>query len=132
MSIEQITDDAGLASLLADARGEGRCALDTEFVWERTYAPVLCLVQIATAERLAVVDPLRGAPLQPVADLVADGSVVKAMHAPGADLTGLALHFGTGAAAVFERHGELNAYRREAANIVGFWVRTQRLDAVGT
>ena len=37
-----------------------------------------------------------------------------------------------GAAAVFERHGELNAYRREAANIVGFWVRSQRLDAVGT
>src|SRR5436190_6916765 len=102
MSIEQITDHAGLASLLADARGEGRCALDTEFVWERTYAPVLCLVQIATAERLAVVDPLRGAPLRPVADLVADGSVVKAMHAPGADLTGFALHFGTGAAAVFD------------------------------
>ncbi|HVY50564.1 MAG TPA: response regulator [Devosia sp.] len=37
-----------------------------------------------------------------------------------------------GAAAVFERHGELNAYRREAANIVGYWVRSQRLDAVGT
>ena len=37
-----------------------------------------------------------------------------------------------GAAAVFERHADLNAYRREAANIVGFWVRSQRLDAVGT
>lgn len=37
-----------------------------------------------------------------------------------------------GAAAVFERHGELSAYRREAASIVGFWVRSQRLDAVGT
>jgi len=37
-----------------------------------------------------------------------------------------------GAAAVFERHAELNAYRREAASIVGFWVRSQRLDAVGT
>ena len=37
-----------------------------------------------------------------------------------------------GAAAVFERHGELGAYRREAASIVGFWVRSQRLDAVGT
>ena len=37
-----------------------------------------------------------------------------------------------GAAAVFERHGDLDAYRREAANIVGFWVRSQRLDAVGT
>ena len=37
-----------------------------------------------------------------------------------------------GAAAVFERHAELNAYRREAASIVGYWVRSQRLDAVGT
>jgi hypothetical protein len=37
-----------------------------------------------------------------------------------------------GAAAVFERHGDLSAYRREAASIVGFWVRSQRLDAVGT
>jgi ribonuclease D len=102
MSIEQITDADGLDSLLADARGDGRCALDTEFVWERTYAPVLCLVQIATAGRLAVVDPLRGAPLRPVAELVDDPSVVKVMHAPTADLTGFALHFGTGAAAVFD------------------------------
>jgi ribonuclease D len=102
MTVEQITDAAALDSLLADARAEGRCALDTEFVWEKTYAPVLCLVQIATARRLAVVDPLQGAPLEPVAKLVADGSVIKAMHAPGADLTGFALHFGTGADGVFD------------------------------
>jgi ribonuclease D len=101
-TVEEITDAAGVASLLADVRREGRCALDTEFVWERTYAPVLCLVQIATADRLAVIDPLRGAPLEPVAQLVADPAVVKAMHAPGADLTGFALHFGTGAAAVYD------------------------------
>src|SRR4051794_9835388 len=101
-TVEEITDAAGVESLLRDVRAEGRCALDTEFVWERTYAPVLCLVQIATLERLAVVDPLRGAPLEPIAELVADGSVVKAMHAPGADLTGFALHFGTGAAAVYD------------------------------
>ncbi len=37
-----------------------------------------------------------------------------------------------GAAAVFERHADLNLYRREAAAIVAFWVRSQRLDAVGT
>lgn len=36
-----------------------------------------------------------------------------------------------GAAAVFVRHAELDAYRREAADIVGFWARSQRLDAVG-
>ena len=37
-----------------------------------------------------------------------------------------------GASAVFERHSDINLYRREAANIVAFWVRNQRLDAVGT
>lgn len=36
-----------------------------------------------------------------------------------------------GAAAVFFRQPELDAYRREAAGIVSFWARTQRLDAVG-
>jgi ribonuclease D len=102
MTIEQITDADALAGLLADARSAGRCALDTEFVWERTYAPVLCLVQIATPARLAVVDPLRGAPLEPVAELMSDRSVVKAMHAAGADLTAFALHFGAPAAAVFD------------------------------
>ena len=37
-----------------------------------------------------------------------------------------------GADAVFERHADINSYRREAAAIVGFWVRNQHLDAVGT
>ncbi len=37
-----------------------------------------------------------------------------------------------GADAVFERHADLQAYRAEAAAIVSFWVRNQRLEAVGT
>ena len=37
-----------------------------------------------------------------------------------------------GADAVFQRHADLQAYRAEAAAIVSFWVRNQRLDAVGT
>lgn len=41
-----------------------------------------------------------------------------------------ALH-DAGASAVFTRHAEVDAYRREAANIVSFWARSQRLDAVG-
>lgn len=36
-----------------------------------------------------------------------------------------------GVTAVFTRHAERDAYRREAANIVSFWARSQRLDAVG-
>jgi DNA-binding response OmpR family regulator len=41
-----------------------------------------------------------------------------------------ALH-DAGASAVFFRQAELEAYRREAAGIVSFWARNQRLDAVG-
>lgn len=37
-----------------------------------------------------------------------------------------------GADAVFQRHADANAYRREAASIVSFWVQHQRLEAVGT
>lgn len=36
-----------------------------------------------------------------------------------------------GAAAVFFRQADLVAYRHEAAAIVSFWARHQRLDAVG-
>jgi CheY-like chemotaxis protein len=37
-----------------------------------------------------------------------------------------------GATAVFQRHADMDAYRREAAAIVSFWVRHQRLNAIGT
>lgn len=36
-----------------------------------------------------------------------------------------------GAEAVFQRHADADAYRREAASIVSFWVRNQRLNAIG-
>ena len=37
-----------------------------------------------------------------------------------------------GADAVFQRHAEVDFYRREVAAIISFWVRNQRLEAVGT
>ncbi len=92
MRIERITDAEALGPFLAEARTQGRCAMDTEFVWERTYAPALCLIQIATADRLAVIDPVEGAPTAPVAELVADPAVTKVMHAAVADLAAFALH----------------------------------------
>lgn len=61
----------------------------------------------------------------------ADDLVVVAM-APTLDRDVRDALLDAGAAAVFERHSELAAYRKEAASIVSFWVRNQRLDAVGT
>lgn len=37
----------------------------------------------------------------------------------------------SGADAVFQRHPDIDPYRREVANIVCFWVRNQRLNAIG-
>lgn len=58
------------------------------------------------------------------------GVPVVAMVAP-VDRPGREALHDAGASAVFFRHPELDAYRREAAGIVSFWARSQRLDAVG-
>ena len=88
--------------MVESARAEGRCAVDTEFVWERTYAPALCLIQIATAGRLAVVDPLAGAPLEPIAELMGDVAVTKVMHAASGDLAAFVLHFDTRPRSIYD------------------------------
>lgn len=51
--------------------------------------------------------------------------------APTLDREGRQALLDAGASAVFFRQAELDAYRREAAGIVSFWARNQRLDAVG-
>jgi ribonuclease D len=131
MELEQITTGAALGPLLDQARAEGTCAVDTEFVWERTYAPALCLVQLATAERLAVIDPLAGAPLDPVAELMADPAVEKVMHAPSGDLAAFVLHhdvrprnvFDTQVAAGFAGYGGSPSLERLLDQAVGVRLR---------
>jgi ribonuclease D len=131
MELEQITTGATLGPLLDQARAEGTCAVDTEFVWERTYAPALCLVQLATAERLAVIDPLAGAPLDPVAELMADPGVEKVMHAPSGDLAAFVLHhdvrprnvFDTQVAAGFAGYGGSPSLERLLDQAVGVRLR---------
>src|SRR5680860_1830663 len=93
-SPEPIRDAAGVSAVSAEARAAGRAAIDLEFLWERTYAPIACLAQLATPVGDHIVDPIEGAPLRPVAELVADPDVEVVMHAPSADLTLLGLAFG--------------------------------------
>ena len=87
-------DGEGVVAVVDEARAEGIAALDLEFMWERTYAPVACLAQVATPRGVHLIDPIEGAPLLPVAELVADPAVEVVMHAPSADLTLLGLAYG--------------------------------------
>jgi ribonuclease D len=45
-------------------------AFDTEFVSEDRYRPQLCLLQVAAADRLAIIDPITIGPTQPFWDLL--------------------------------------------------------------
>ncbi len=63
-----------------------RVGLDTEFVRERTWWPVLALVQIAIGDKVLLVDPtITGMP-EAIAELLRDTRVLKIMHSPSEDL----------------------------------------------
>ena len=82
-----------VSALAGHARAVGRMALDVEFLWERTYAPIPCLAQVAVEDHISLVDPIAGAPLDEIAALLAEPAVEVVMHAPSADLTLFALGF---------------------------------------
>jgi len=81
-----IATAAGLEELVAHLRVSGRFAFDTEFVSEETFEPVLCLIQVATRDRLAVVDPLAIRDISAFWEVVNDPAIEVVMHAAREDL----------------------------------------------
>lgn len=81
-----VSTASGLRELTDHLRESGRFAFDTEFVSEESFEPVLCLVQVATRDRLVVVDPMALDDLAPFWDAVTDPAVEVVMHAAGEDL----------------------------------------------
>jgi ribonuclease D len=62
-------------------------AVDTEFLRETTFWPVLCVVQLASDDEALAIDALaEGLELQPLLRLMADKDVVKVFHAARQDL----------------------------------------------
>ncbi|MBB4267886.1 ribonuclease D [Roseospira visakhapatnamensis] len=85
MSLIQSTDD--LAAFRERLRGDPVVTVDTEFMREKTYWPLLCLVQVAGADEACCIDPLApGIDLGPLMDLMRDRSVLKVFHAARQDL----------------------------------------------
>lgn len=82
-----VTDTATLAAFVARLRQADFVAIDTEFIRENSFWPELCLIQVASPEEAAVIDPLAQAlDLAPFLELLADESVLKVMHAGSQDL----------------------------------------------
>jgi len=84
--IDFIDSTEGLRSLCRELGRPPWIALDTEFLRERTYFPKFCLLQIATEERVACIDPLSCADLTLLDPLLDDPGVLKVFHAARQDL----------------------------------------------
>ena len=97
-----VTTTAGLDELLAHLREAGSFAYDSEFIGELTYIPKLCLVQVATTSRVALIDPLAAIDLRPFWELIADPAVEKIVHAGEQDVEPVVRHLGTEAKNVFD------------------------------
>ncbi|MDZ7619044.1 MAG: HRDC domain-containing protein [Patescibacteria group bacterium] len=86
MNHRTITRPSELAQFCETLAREPSIAIDTEFVAEHTYRPVLCLVQVATRDQLVLIDTMA---LPDVADfwrVVVEGSHETIIHAARSEL----------------------------------------------
>lgn len=85
MRIISTTDE--LADFTRELSRSPFVAVDTEFMREKTYWPILCLVQAAGPEGEAIIDPLAdGMDLSPLLDLMKDKTTTKVFHAARQDV----------------------------------------------
>ena len=86
MNIQYIDTPEQLDKLCQQIRQESWVALDTEFLREKTYYPKFCLLQIATPEWVACVDPIVIEDLSTLFEALFDEKLIKVLHSCRQDL----------------------------------------------
>ncbi len=82
-----IDNQQQLQQLISRAIASGVVAVDTEFVWEKTYYPVLGLIQVGLSEDdLHLVDTVAIKDLSPIKELLESKETVKIFHDAQGDL----------------------------------------------
>ena len=84
--IQYINTTDQLAKLCEQIKKESWLALDTEFLREKTYYPKFCLLQIATPEWVACVDPIALPKLDTLFEAIYNPDIVKVFHSCRQDL----------------------------------------------
>ncbi len=82
-----ITTEQELNKLMLTASQASAVALDTEFVWERTFYPALGLIQLAIGRDFYFIDPIAIKDLSALGELIANPAVTKILHDAQQDLT---------------------------------------------
>ena len=123
-----ITKSDELSNLVSRLSKQPFVAVDTEFMRENTYWPELCLLQVASSEEAAAIDPKADLDLAPILDLMVENrDVLKVFHAGGQDLE--IVHnltgkvpiplFDTQVAAMALGHGEQIGYSNLIESLLG-------------
>lgn len=97
-----VTDPQALSEVCQAAANSDFVAVDTEFVRERTYYPILALIQIGTPEFVACIDPLAVSDMKPLETLLANPAVTKVFHAASQDMEIFFHRFGRLPQSVFD------------------------------
>ena len=86
-STQPITTTSELAAVCRRMASHSFVTVDTEFLRETTYYPLLCVAQMASPDEAVVVDALApGIDLGPFFSLMADEKVMKVFHAARQDI----------------------------------------------
>ena len=86
-TMDLVTTTAELTEICARMARHPFVTVDTEFLRETTYYPLLCVAQLASADEAVVVDALApGIDLAPFFALMTDEKVVKVFHAARQDI----------------------------------------------
>ncbi|MBZ0186716.1 MAG: ribonuclease D, partial [Candidatus Obscuribacterales bacterium] len=126
MQTELITETSELLKLCALIDKHKIVSLDLEFIPERTYYPVLCLVQCCVDKKPYIIDPLALTDLGPLWERIADPEILTILHAASQDLD-LAYNFSdlipknifdTQIAAGFAGYGYSAGYRRLLSEVL--------------
>src|SRR5436190_18861228 len=91
-----------LDELIAHLREAGQFAYDSEFIGELTYHPKLCLIQVASAARVSLIDPLAEIDLKEFWELLCDPAVEKIVHAGDQDVEPVSRNIGKEPANLFD------------------------------
>ena len=86
MTIEYIDKPEQLDDLCNRVKQAPWIAVDTEFLREKTYYPIFCLLQIATPDWVVCVDPIVLPDLSELFEVINDPTIVKVLHSCRQDL----------------------------------------------
>jgi ribonuclease D len=103
---EGMAGDELIAEVAERAHETGVLGIDTEFMSEGRYRPLLCLIQLAVpngeAARVELVDPFDSPAVEPIAKVLADPGVEIVMHAARQDVAILRRSLGTEVRGLFD------------------------------